>query len=907
MSRSFLLTALVTACSSYHAYPPPKLALGQRYLDFDLHAKRVVLPNGMVVVLLPDDSTTLVNVDLRYLVGANGDPEGKAGLAHLVEHLAFELRPDGADKPSFGDQLRAHGLYYNAFTNWSVTHYTTTTTPEQMAEVLRIEAARMHPTCSWLTDDVVAREREVVLNEVRMRQGPAAAPISILLKDIFPGDATYGRMVGGSLDEVSKLTRADVCAFMFRQYTPKRAVLFVSGAIDPVATPALIASLFVAPGPAAPSVPEPSAPALNGETSRHKLPVIDAGVEVAFAAPAFGSPDRPAAAVLELALDQAVSRLYEKKFITAAGVYRLEAQSLWVFSLWVDDAKHQEDAVEALFKELHKTESELHAASKLMTNVMDLRSIVYRATRSFALSEALRRLESPTGRATQIAEYATAKVPGLLPKEMQALARMDSDAVAALAERELVREKSHIVFIDPDPEQHERVRRADVVFKPDEHDIPEWKSSVAPGAAQKPEPITKRRTKALVLEGQLDNGLRVLLAPSLGFPTVDARLVFRSGSGDSPADQPCLGALAAQTLQGTFTGQSLVKLQAVFRMAGQQSVVAANNATTFDMHGPAPNQDALLWQLGWWVVGGDYNTNTVTFRDPIKKTHAAVLGERRWRTMQEVFGGGRVCADLQQADRDVGAAPRDDFRRDHLEPSRAAIVLTGAWDQSTMERVRDGFSDWASIKAAPPAKTAPVVAGTRVFLHNDLVAQGHLTLGFVLGGGSEERAARAVLVQLLRQRMQRLRTQLASTYTTGAILSREFGQETLFVDGDFNPARADEMFKGVVAELDHITGGEGFDEDFVRARRAALHSALSANGDTTRLSAALSRLAADALPISALDTDAEDIAKLTPDALRQVIARDLHLATAAVLVEAPKTMPGETLKLFGGAAPRVVD
>ena len=46
------------------------------------------LPNGLKVILLPDPSTDLVEVDVRYAVGSNEDPEGKAGLAHLVVVLA---------------------------------------------------------------------------------------------------------------------------------------------------------------------------------------------------------------------------------------------------------------------------------------------------------------------------------------------------------------------------------------------------------------------------------------------------------------------------------------------------------------------------------------------------------------------------------------------------------------------------------------------------------------------------------------------------------------------------------------------------------------------------------------------------------------------------------------------------
>ena len=48
---------------------------------------------------MPDTTTQLVEVDIRYDVGSREDPQGKAGLAHLVEHLMFQTRPDGPETP----------------------------------------------------------------------------------------------------------------------------------------------------------------------------------------------------------------------------------------------------------------------------------------------------------------------------------------------------------------------------------------------------------------------------------------------------------------------------------------------------------------------------------------------------------------------------------------------------------------------------------------------------------------------------------------------------------------------------------------------------------------------------------------------------------------------------------------
>ena len=44
---------------------------------FKYAEKRAVLPNGLKLVVIPDTATQLVQVDVRYEVGSNEDPEGK--------------------------------------------------------------------------------------------------------------------------------------------------------------------------------------------------------------------------------------------------------------------------------------------------------------------------------------------------------------------------------------------------------------------------------------------------------------------------------------------------------------------------------------------------------------------------------------------------------------------------------------------------------------------------------------------------------------------------------------------------------------------------------------------------------------------------------------------------------------
>src|SRR5437016_14447255 len=48
---------------------------------------RITLANGLVALLNEDHSTPLVAVDVWYHIGSKDDKPGRAGLAHLCEHV----------------------------------------------------------------------------------------------------------------------------------------------------------------------------------------------------------------------------------------------------------------------------------------------------------------------------------------------------------------------------------------------------------------------------------------------------------------------------------------------------------------------------------------------------------------------------------------------------------------------------------------------------------------------------------------------------------------------------------------------------------------------------------------------------------------------------------------------------
>ncbi|MEX2325548.1 MAG: insulinase family protein, partial [Gemmatimonadaceae bacterium] len=100
------------------------------------------LPNGLRILLVPDQSKPTVTVNITYLVGSRHEGYGESGMAHLLEHLVFK----GTSRhPNIPQELTEHGSRPNGTTWYDRTNYfeTVPATDVNLDWALDLEADRM--------------------------------------------------------------------------------------------------------------------------------------------------------------------------------------------------------------------------------------------------------------------------------------------------------------------------------------------------------------------------------------------------------------------------------------------------------------------------------------------------------------------------------------------------------------------------------------------------------------------------------------------------------------------------------------------------------------------------------------------------------------------------------------------
>ncbi len=217
------------------------------------------LANGLRVLLHEDHSTPIVGVNLWYHVGSKNETPGKTGYAHLFEHMMFQGAKN-YDNDYFKPLQEAGGTL-NGSTNTDRTNYWEVVPANFLELALFMEADRMGGLLDVLNEAKLANQRDVVKNEKRQNYdnrpyGLVGAKIN---ETLYPKDHPYHWLTIGSLDDLTKASRADISDFFRRYYTPNNASLAIAGDLNPQQARQWVEKYFgpIARGPELPPLNPP--------------------------------------------------------------------------------------------------------------------------------------------------------------------------------------------------------------------------------------------------------------------------------------------------------------------------------------------------------------------------------------------------------------------------------------------------------------------------------------------------------------------------------------------------------------------------------------------------------------------------------------------------------------------------
>ena len=224
------------------------------------------LPNGLTYYIRHNDYPEhRVNFYIAQRVGSIQEEESQRGLAHFLEHMAF----NGSDNYP-GDKLleymRSIGVEFgrdlNAYTSIAETVYNIDNVPSKNIAALDSCLLVLKDWSNGLTlaTEEIDKERGVIENEWRLRSSPMQRMMERNLETIYPGSKYGRRMPIGTMEVVKNFKPEVLRQYYHKWYRPDNQAIIVVGDIDVDRTEQKIKEMFsgikLAPN-AAPVVAEP--------------------------------------------------------------------------------------------------------------------------------------------------------------------------------------------------------------------------------------------------------------------------------------------------------------------------------------------------------------------------------------------------------------------------------------------------------------------------------------------------------------------------------------------------------------------------------------------------------------------------------------------------------------------------
>ncbi|WP_433656641.1 M16 family metallopeptidase [Nocardia sp. CA-128927] len=195
----------------------------------DPGVQRTVLPGGLRVVTEHVPGVRSASIGVWVGVGSRDEGPTVAGAAHFLEHLLFKATPTRTAL-DIAQAMDAVGGELNAFTAKEQTCYYAHVLDEDLPlAVDMVSDVVLNGLCRAEDVDV---ERQVVLEEIAMRDDDPEDLVGDAFLSALFGDHPIGRPVIGSIESIESMHAAQLRGFHLRRYRPDRMVIAVAGNVE---------------------------------------------------------------------------------------------------------------------------------------------------------------------------------------------------------------------------------------------------------------------------------------------------------------------------------------------------------------------------------------------------------------------------------------------------------------------------------------------------------------------------------------------------------------------------------------------------------------------------------------------------------------------------------------------------
>ncbi len=206
-----------------------------------INFERLVLKNGLEIILHQDTQTPLIAVNTLYKVGSRNETPDKTGFAHLFEHLMFS---GSSHVPDYDTVIVNACGENNAFTNTDITNFYAVIPAQNLEVALWAESDRMQ-SLNFIQQSLDV-QRKVVVEEFKQRylNKPYGDVWHLLRPLIYNVHPYQWPTIGKKIEHIEHATMAEVKDFYNAWYAPNNAVLSIAGNMNIDKTKTMVEKWF---------------------------------------------------------------------------------------------------------------------------------------------------------------------------------------------------------------------------------------------------------------------------------------------------------------------------------------------------------------------------------------------------------------------------------------------------------------------------------------------------------------------------------------------------------------------------------------------------------------------------------------------------------------------------------------
>jgi zinc protease len=878
-------------------YPPKTATVGSAVRPRRPTAKplRVILDNGLTVLLQENHSAPVVALNMWVKVGSVYERDAEAGISHVYEHMLFK----GTMTRGVGEiaqEIEGSGGDINAFTSFDHTVYHITLASRFLDTGLAVMADAIQH--SSFDPDELRKEQEVVLEEIKRGEDIPSRKLTEALFAASYQCHPYRRPVIGSEQTVKSLTRDHILSFFHTWYVPNNMTLVVTGDFDCMAVlpriqaafrdfqPLMLPTLHI---PQEPAQREPRTVILADDIQE---PLLD----VAYHIPGVLHKDSYAIDLLSFIIGGGESsRLYQTVKAEQALVHAIYAYpflpkdpGLLVIGATLEEERWR-DALTAVLVEVERVQRD-----GVTTVELD------RAKRNLE-SEFIYQRETVQGQASQLGYFEA--VLGDLAFEsryLKAITRTTPQDIQRVARTYLTPKNLTAGLFLPlangTQVTHERLAQT----------IQTWRRS--PRRRQPVRATVAPHTRKFLL----DNGMTLLVRENHAVPLVAMQAVFLGGLWvEDAAHNGVMNFVAEMVTKGTANRRARALAEEIESMAGDLSGFAGRSS--FGVAAEVLHRD-----LGQGLeLVADILRHATFDPDEIEKKRADLLAALKHEEDDLFKVAFMLCAQSLFPDhpyglkvlgtpQSVGQLTREDLLRwyqRYAVPNNLVLAIVGDIEAEAVQRdVTRLFSSWQPAPLDLPPQGRPVRSAVNgpVLCQRDK-EQTHIIVG--MQGTSlhhPDRYALRVLESILASQGGRLFVELREkqslAYTVTARSLEGLDPFIFFVYLATSPEKAGVALAGIREELLRVREHGVTAQEVERAKRYLVGSYEIELQKNSALAAMLAFDERYGVGHQEVESYAQNILAVTPEMVQHVAYTYLAADQSSVVIVGPSPSAGTVIK-----------